>query len=140
MSSERDNDLALLSALSVNMKAEELQLSVLQGLIAAEISLHRQTKHMSQKDLADKLHVSQALVSRWEAGDCNFTLSTLVKICGALELKMQSPIVPSPTRVYSSGKGEIISFPSQYNWYSGTRSADVNFSTFYSSDDESKEM
>lgn len=131
---------ALLSSLSAGMDAEELQLSVLQGLIAAEISLHRQKLHMSQKELAEKLNVSQALVSRWEKGECNFTLSTLVKICSALDLKMQSPIVPTPARVYSTGRSNIFALPVHPNWSSGTSSADLNFSTYSCSDEELEEM
>lgn len=131
---------ALLSSLSANIDAEELQFSVLQGLIAAEISMRRQSLHMSQKDLADKLHVTQALVSRWENGDCNFTLSTLVKICSALDLKMQSPIIPTPARVYSSGKSNIFSFPAASRWNSSSSSTNISFSTYSISEEEPEEM
>lgn len=39
---------------------------------------------MSQKDLAKKMHKTEAEVSRWLSGTHNFTLSTLAKISTVL--------------------------------------------------------
>lgn len=103
-------------SLGENLSDETFQLSIFQGLIAAEISMRRQELGLSQQQLADKLGVSQTLVSRWETGDVNFTLSTLVKISLALGLQMQSPIAPRPPLRYSEHGDKIISFSSVAGW------------------------
>lgn len=39
------------------------------------------------------MNVSQGMVSRWENGDCNFTLSTLCYICDKLSLILDIQIM-----------------------------------------------
>ena len=112
----KDKMKELLLSLGSDLNDEELQLSVLQGLIAAEISTRRQDLHLSQQQLAEKLGVSQALVSRWEAGEVNFTLSTLVKISLALDLPVQSPIVPSPPLRYTERGNNITHISTAPGW------------------------
>ena len=114
MSKEQTKNLFL--SLSSNISDEKLQLSVLQGLIAAEISMRRQNLGLSQQQLAEKMGVSQALVSRWETGDVNFTLSSLVKISFALDLSLQSPIVPSPPLCYTEHGNNITHISSAPGW------------------------
>ena len=41
---------------------------------------------MSQKDFAKIFDVSQAIISRWEHGDCNFSLEKIAEIAVALDL------------------------------------------------------
>lgn len=112
----------LLSAVSGSMDAEALYLAGMQGLIAAEISMKRQELGISQKELAEKLGVTQALVSRWETGGVNFTLSTLVKIACTLGLELQSPIVPSGNNRYSAGN--IVSLFPKNKWFSNATEAE----------------
>ena len=49
-------------------------------------------KGWTQKDLADKMGVKQSLVSRWESGECNYTIDTLIEIADALGLSVQCPL------------------------------------------------
>lgn len=131
---------SFLSALSQNMSTEELQLSILRGLIAAEISMKRQELGWSQAELADKLDVTQGLVSRWENGETNFNLSTLVRIAVALDLKIQSPFVPSPPISFVSGSSNIVHFSNSQNWSSGARMLDSSFISSGSYETELEEM
>lgn len=102
------NDLKdLFIALGADLSDEQFLLATLQGLISAEISMKRQELGLNQKQLAEKLGVSQTMVSRWEAGDCNFTLSSLVKISSVLALPMQSPFVPRPPIQHIGQDGSI---------------------------------
>lgn len=48
--------------------------------IAVEISKARIDRNMNQKEFANLIGVSQGMVSRWENGNCNFTIETLVDI------------------------------------------------------------
>ena len=62
------------------------------ALIARSIQEQRRIQGLTQKQLADKLSVSQAMVSKWENGEENFTAATLVKISSALGLPLNNPI------------------------------------------------
>lgn len=59
----------------------EVQLSA--GIIA-RIDKILKEKHMTQRDLAQKLGKNEAMVSRWTTGFPNFTLRTLTQISTAL--------------------------------------------------------
>ena len=48
---------------------------------------------MSQKQFAQFMGVSQAMVSKWESGDCNFTIETIAKICDKLDLIPQLELI-----------------------------------------------
>lgn len=103
----QNNDLSLedlLKSLGGELSEEELLLTTLQADIAATITSKRIFSGRSQKDLADELKVSQSLVSKWENGETNFTLRTLVKLALTLGIKMTSPFsAEQPPRPYSSG-------------------------------------
>ena len=62
------------------------------ALIAQSIQEQRRIQGLTQKQLAERLGVSQAMVSQWENGEENFTASTLVKISSALGLRLSNPI------------------------------------------------
>ena len=60
--------------------------------VAVIIQLKRKAMGYTQNDLATRLGVSQAMVSRWENGEENITLATLVKIASALEIPLYNPL------------------------------------------------
>lgn len=62
------------------------------ALIAAKIELKRTALGMTQKEFAKKMGVSQGMVSRWESGTYNFTITTLNEICKKLELEFEPTI------------------------------------------------
>ena len=102
------NTYALLDALSKSMSPDAIMLAGLQGAIAAEICKKRFDLHMNQKEFADYMGVSQSTVSKWEKGEANFTLQTLVQIASKLHMKMQSPFVTAAPPHYSVG--QIVQF------------------------------
>ena len=112
---------SLLSALGGSLSDEELLLSMLQADIAAVIAAKRVSSGLSQKELAAELNVSQSLVSKWESGETNFTLETLVRLALKLNIKMKSPFVSDRPVVYC-GSGKIVSFP--HRWFTGTSGND----------------
>lgn len=115
---------ALVSALTKDMSDEEFVLSTLQAMIGAEIMVRQTGMGLNQTEFAKLLGVSQSTLSKWENGDANFTLSTLVSIAGKLGIKMQCPFVPTPPKVYSSGESNVISFPASYGWSAESYSQD----------------
>ena len=85
----------LLVGLSDSFCAEDMMLAGLEASICSEIISQRIKRNMTQKEFAEFMGVSQGLVSKWEKGECNFTLSSLVRIASKLGLRMQSPLTPS---------------------------------------------
>lgn len=135
--SELRNDSGLFESLTSDMTAEDVALATLQGVIAGEIMIKRQQLGMHQSDLAEKLGVSQGLVSRWESGETDMKLSTLVRIASALDLEMQIPFVmPAPPR--KSYGGNVISFSDIQKYQSGSSS--ISSSDYQSDDVDLEEM
>ena len=85
----------LLVGLSDSFCVEDMMLAGLEASICSEIISQRIKRNMTQKEFAEFMGVSQGLVSKWEKGECNFTLSSLVRIASKLGLRMQSPLTPS---------------------------------------------
>ena len=57
--------------------------------ISNAIVEQRKKLGMSQVDLADRLDVKQPVVSKWENGDTNYTIRTIVDIFSALGLDFE---------------------------------------------------
>ena len=56
-------------------------------IISTKIQLARIEKGLTQKEFANLMGVTQGMVSRWESGEYNFTIDTLLSICKALDLE-----------------------------------------------------
>ena len=80
----------LFPTLSAAEKAENR----LMGTICAQIIHRRKALGMTQTELAAKLDVKQPMVSQWENGECNFTVSTLAEIFTALNLHIDLVFKP----------------------------------------------
>ncbi len=98
----------LLTSLSVSLSAEEVAFNGLCGVICGEIVAQRVKRNMSQKQFAEFMGVSQGMVSKWERGDCNFTLQSLVHIATKLDIPVRprserpAPRVPLPVKLPTS--------------------------------------
>ena len=66
------------------MSAAEMAKAAINIQIQQMIHDTRMEKGWTQKDLAEKMGVKQSLVSRWESGECNYTINTLIDIADAL--------------------------------------------------------
>ncbi len=84
----------LIDALAKNMTTAELAKAAVNIQIQQMIHDTRMAKGWTQKDLAEKMGVKQSLVSRWESGECNYTIDTLIDIADALGLSVQCPLKP----------------------------------------------
>ena len=72
--------------LTAGLSEEELLAKKTLAIIAADIQLKRIELGLDQKEFAKLLGVSQGMVSRWESGTHNFTITTLVSLCEKLEI------------------------------------------------------
>ena len=70
-------------------------------------------KKMSQKDLAQKMNVSQQMISKWLKGNENFTLDTISKIEKVLGIELIT--IKSQIRPDNSMTSQITQFESDYN-------------------------
>lgn len=78
--------------LSDSLSQEEIKTAKCIAQIAASIQRQRKAKGYTQKELAERLGVSQVMVSRWENGEENITITTLVKISTALDMDIYNPL------------------------------------------------
>ncbi len=122
--SQGTND--LLVGLSASLSAEETALASLEAIICGEIITQRIERGMTQKQFAEFMEVSQSMVSKWEKGECNFTLQSLVKIASKLGLSLQSPIAPH-TPVHMRPQATTVTFPGK--WHTRTTTPPVYQST-----------
>ena len=104
----------LLAGLSASLSAEEATLASLEAIICGEIITQRIERGMTQKQFAEFMEVSQSMVSKWEKGECNFTLQSLVKIASKLGLSLQSPIVPH-TPAHIQSQATTVTFPGKWH-------------------------
>lgn len=95
----------LFDALTAEMTPEDILASGIKGLIAADITIQRQKKGISQAQLAEILGVKQAQVSKWEKGNTNYTIETLCRIASALDMEIHSPFERART---ASHTGEAV--------------------------------
>jgi ribosome-binding protein aMBF1 (putative translation factor) len=79
------------SWLADSLSLEDRRIAEFIASIATSIQRQRYTLGYTQHDLADKLGVSQVMISRWENGEENFTVATLAKISAALEMELHNP-------------------------------------------------
>ncbi|MCL2426760.1 MAG: helix-turn-helix domain-containing protein [Oscillospiraceae bacterium] len=77
---------------SESLSQEERNTAIYIGQIAVIIQRQRKARGYTQHDLANKIGVSQAMVSRWENGEENFTIATLAKISAALDIEWNNPL------------------------------------------------
>ena len=80
----------------------ELALSQLEAKVISKIILARQNQGLTQKELAARCGVTQAMISRLESGNANARLDTLLKVLLALgqtldvvpygDMKVQRPV------------------------------------------------
>ncbi len=61
--------------------------------ISSSIVKKRIALNMSQKEFAEKLGVSQGMVSKWESEDYNFSIKTLVEISTKLNMNLYVEMV-----------------------------------------------
>ena len=72
---------------------EQLETEKALAVISAQIYIKRTETGMDQKAFAKYMGVTQGLVSRWESGTYNFSISTLISICDKLGLVFEPKIM-----------------------------------------------
>ena len=79
----------LISELTDDELIEEFELDDMLVAISLKIINYRIDKSLTQKQLADKLNISQSMVSKLESGEYNPTIEQLWKISKGLDWKLK---------------------------------------------------
>ena len=91
------NDLQELNQLFDNsLNSYELKTTFLLSKISGALVKYRLDHQMTQKEFAKKLGISQAMVSKIESEEYNFTIGKLVEICDKLGLSFNVEIEQFP--------------------------------------------
>lgn len=75
-----------LEKLTSEMSASKLYYYDILYTLSTTVLENRLKREMTQKDFAKLLGISQAMVSKYESGDYNFTVKQICKICEKLNL------------------------------------------------------
>lgn len=65
------------------------------------ITKERVRLNLTQSQFAEKLHVKQSLISRWESGQCNFSIQKLSEIAAELDMNLVVQLQRKPKLNYS---------------------------------------
>ncbi|MEG0899555.1 MAG: helix-turn-helix transcriptional regulator [Oscillospiraceae bacterium] len=88
--------------LANGLTTEEINQTKKLAIIAAKIQLKRIELGMNQKEFAKFMCVSQGMISKWESGEYNFTITTIDEICEKLKLDF-SPLITPEKCNYNTG-------------------------------------
>jgi transcriptional regulator with XRE-family HTH domain len=99
MSKSRNGVGSLLEILAQSMSKEELIASRCMLQISSVLTDYRVRNGLDQKEFAEKLNVSQPMVSKYESGDYNFTINTLAKIAEQLDLDLDINLKPNEDHI-----------------------------------------
>ena len=76
----------LVNVLTANLSAADIKTAIVTSDISFRITKERVNRRMTQKEFAEYMGVTQAMVSKWESGDYNFTIGSIAKIFEKLKL------------------------------------------------------
>ena len=81
------------SWLTNGISEEQLKIEKALAVISAKIYTKRTKLGLDQKSFAKFMGVTQGMISRWESGTYNFSISTLIGICEKLNLSFDPCII-----------------------------------------------
>lgn len=88
--------------------------------ISAQIERCRIDMHMTQKEFADYMGVTQGMVSKWESREYNFTIKTLNEICAKLKLEasvcIEKPCAKSDYTIIKWDLEKVVNRQSKDEW------------------------
>lgn len=98
--------------------------------ISSAIVKKRLELGLTQKEFAEYMKVSQAMVSKWEGGDYNFSIKSLAELAEKLDLDMEIRLSDHKSKVEINHlKNTNLAYSSfQRNDYRGYKSGIISFS------------
>ena len=105
----------------------ELLASKIMSQTSSAIIRERLKMQMGQKEFAQYLEVSQSLVSRWEHGECNFSLKKIAEIAAKLDLDVNISFCNASAKLQSSSIDYTT--PTEFTKTVRYNSADSNYAS-----------
>lgn len=87
--------IAIKEDLFPELSSAEKMANKLLAKVAQQIYDRRKQLHMTQKDLAEQLRVSQPMISQWESGECNFSVENLASVFDSLGVSVDFVFTPA---------------------------------------------
>lgn len=97
----------LVNAISGSLTSSDVVAAKQLAKISSMIVSNRLERGMNQKQFAEFTGVSQGMVSKWESGEYNFTVETLVHICEKLNLDLDISISSKWNNLGKSKAGNL---------------------------------
>lgn len=107
---------ALINVLTEGMTEEDAALALMSVDVSVSIASKRIDMGLTQKEFSEYMGVSQAMVSKWEGGEANFTLKTLAQIAAKLGIKVRSPFVVDKVPAHISRFSNVVQLPNAESW------------------------
>lgn len=93
--------------------------------VIAKISMfilkYRQEANMTQKEFAKKMGVTQAMISKWESAEYNFTVETIAHICEKLNTTFDIEFKPESEYLANSYSNNYDSIVINEDWCSNDK-------------------
>lgn len=112
----------LMTALTETLSDRDIAKAMIKADISSTITSTRMNANLSQAELAKSIGKTQSTISKWEAGDTNFTVDSLVDIAADLNLdltiKLKKPLPKlshSPIPSYTAPRAKIYNFATYYS-------------------------
>lgn len=83
---DRASSESLLKLFTDHLTPSEIAVTQIKSKIAIAIESKRRALKLSQKQFAEKLSITQGMVSKMEKGDANFTIEELVDLAFKLDM------------------------------------------------------
>lgn len=103
---QRDMGQEFISKISETIGSKIEMEELAKAKIASAILTKRYELKMSQTDFADYMKVSQAMISKWESGENNFSISSIAEICEKLSMIFDINI-SKPAKFVAHGDNDI---------------------------------
>lgn len=87
----------LLGLFEESLSTSEILYAKLTAQISTGITKERLKMNMTQTDFAQHMDTTQPMVSRWESGDCNFSIKKLAEIAALLDLDVNITMLDRTT-------------------------------------------
>lgn len=84
--------------------------------ISMFILKYRQDLNMTQKEFAKKMGVTQAMVSKWESAEYNFTVETIAQICEKLNTTFDIEFKPESEYLANISYNNYDKVSKNQNW------------------------
>ena len=91
----------LAELLTSGLSASDIKAATVTADISARITKERIDRSLTQKQFAEIMGVSQAMISKWESGDYNFTIDAISRIFEKLDLDYHFEIYPKNGKISS---------------------------------------